>query len=191
MAVAHVGIDPIDDAGKMRRAHDDVSRMVIHVDQRGFSNPICAGAGAEPSERIAQPGQRTFLDAVRDNRKRTIEHRRSRRGQPGFVGARDIAQPGVLRIHPMQLHLRAHEAEKPQRESFERLGKAAGREQRTAVEALHHQERRSERGMIQLEGVRMRNGKARRGEALDSHALARAFIVRLRSLVEAQDEKRS
>ena len=190
MAIADVGIHPVDHPGNAHALHHHVERMVVHVHERIGTAAEFGRTFGDQIERLAQAGQRTVLDPIGDDREHSIEQRRVGGGVADWrISARNLAQARAGRIEFVESRLCADERKKCHRESLERVRKAAYSEQRTTRQPLHDEERRTERTMVSLEDVRARDGIPGGEQAIDSGVLARAFGVGGGALVEAQDHR--
>ena len=120
MAIADVGIHPIDHAGHAHALHHHVVRMIVHVHERiaALLRNLARAFGDE-LERLAQAGQRTVLDAIGDDREHAIEQRRDRVMPLDWrIGVRNLAQAGARRIDLCSFDLRADEAKKTPARKF-------------------------------------------------------------------------
>ncbi len=193
MAIADVGIDPIDHAGHAHSIHHHVLRMIVHVHQRIRAAAEFGRALGDEIKRLAQAGQRAVsrrdwrLSRARD---RAAASRRSA-APIGRIGARNLAQAGAApdRICGASI-ARARSEKNPSEKVLNALGKLRVGEQRPACEALHDQKRRAEGAVIGLEGVGSRDADSARRTVDRSSVFSRAPLASASgALVEAQHHR--
>ncbi len=110
MAIADVGVYPIDHASDADTIDHHVKRMVVHVHDRLRSRAKARRANGHAIERLAKSGEGTVLDAVGDDLQESIKKRRFvSRHRVSLKRVRNLAESCACGIEFVKSCLRAHE----------------------------------------------------------------------------------